>query len=97
MKVLVNKDTINSNNSSITEYIDSYDLDVGSVNGIINEIASVWEGSDHDNFALKMENFMTELNSFLESLNKYNEFINGYTSAVTTLDDYYGNKSITLN
>ena len=96
MDVLVNVDSLISNNNSITDYINDYDLDVKDVKGIVSDITSIWEGSDHDTFQTKIESFMEEVNSFRESLNKYQEFINGYTDAITTLDDAYGNKSVTL-
>lgn len=96
MDVAVNTGTLNSNKNKIIESIDSFELDVDSVKSIMGDIASIWEGSDHDTFETKMEEFLEEIKEFQESLNKYQEYITGYTTAITTLDDAYGNKSIVL-
>ena len=96
MDVQVNVDSLNSNSNSIAEYIGAYDLSVEGINGIIDEISTIWKGSDHDTFQTKITYLLDELTKFRESLSKYQEFISGYVSAINALDNSYGSKNITL-
>ena len=96
--MLVKADTnvINAQQKNIAGYINDFDSGISNIKNTMNDISNIWRGKDHDNFNAKMDELTNDLTSFKNTLNDYSEFLEGYTKATDILDDYYGDKTISI-
>ncbi len=96
MNVFIDRGTISSYKSQISEKLDEYDTGMEDIQSTLDSISEIWQGKDHDTFTTRMNDFMSDLQELRKTINNYNLFIEAYINGTNGIDNYYANKKITL-
>lgn len=97
MYVNVNYERLSNNSQNIkNNYLEDYDLYIGKIEEIVENIGSAWKGNDYNNFYNKMTEVIINLNSLKKYIESCNNFVEKYADITKRVDEKYENRKIDI-
>ena len=97
MYIHIDQNNIKKGIAHMDESVENFYLGTNYVKETVENIKSIWQGEDYNNFQKKMNEFTDELKKVADLMTNYKEYIMSYNNVSLKLEENYKNKKIKLN